>query len=467
VEPVLEQFAAVRPGQLLAGKYCVEHVIGVGGMGVVVAARHVELDRRVAIKFLLPSLLSRPEAVARFAGEARNSVKIQNEHVARVLDVGVLEDGLPYMVMELLEGEDLATWLDRRGPLPIELAVEFVLQACVAVADAHGLGIVHRDLKPANLFCVRRSDGQHLIKVLDFGISKLTGDARASAPPAVSLTRTSAVLGSPFYMSPEQVLSARDVDSRADLWALGALLFELLTGDVPFPGEAFAEVAVKIVTREPASLRRACPEIPPELEAVILTCLAKDRRCRYATAAQLAAALAPFAPERARGLVDRIAGILHAARMPVDPPPPAASSPHGDRQTTTQLTASRARRKRAMGAAVLLFGVVASVGAVAAVRRTHVGGNIQPALISAAPSRAALLGASIEGSSLPPTAPLSSLSPTSEAPPPLAATSSPTFTASSRPPSAVTSPRPGRPGRRPASQAPPSTAAPQDPSDTR
>src|SRR5580692_1408544 len=196
----------VGPGEVLAGKYRVERVLGVGGMGIVVAAHHLQLDEKVALKFLLPQAMQSAEATNRFVREARAAVKIKNEHVARVSDVGTLENGSPYMVMEYLEGGDLAAWLEQRGALPVEQAVEFVLQACVAVADAHALGIVHRDLKPANLFCVRRSDGQLSIKVLDFGISKLSDNMNdSSGVPVASMTRTSAVMGSPLYMSPEQM----------------------------------------------------------------------------------------------------------------------------------------------------------------------------------------------------------------------------------------------------------------------
>jgi serine/threonine-protein kinase len=307
--------AGVREGEILAGKYRVDKVLGVGGMGVVVAARHVDLDNKVAIKFLLPALLANPEAVLRFAREARAAVKITCENVARVFDVGTLANGAPYMVMEFLEGGDLAEWLRQRGPLPIEQAVDFVLQACVAVADAHSLGMVHRDLKPANLFCIRRSDGQFVIKVLDFGISKLLDHARGSEPPGVSVTQTAAVMGSPLYMSPEQVQSAKDVDARTDLWALGVVLFQLLTGTVPFQGEAFGEIAIKIATQETPSLRGYRPEAPPALDAIIGKCLAKDRKRRYANVAELALALLPFASKRATASVERITGIIRAAGL--------------------------------------------------------------------------------------------------------------------------------------------------------
>ena len=308
----LHTASGVREGDMLAGKYRIERVLGVGGMGAVVAARHVQLESKVAIKFLLPHMLSNADAVARFAREARAAVKITSEHVARVIDVGTLDSGAPYMVMEFLEGGDLAGWLKQRGPLPVDQAVEFVLQACVAVADAHGLNIVHRDLKPANLFCVRRSDGQLLVKVLDFGISKMAGSVSEGG---MSFTRTSSVMGSPLYMSPEQMQTPKDVDALTDIWALGVILYELITGRVPFDGETIAEVAVRAATAAPPPLRSFRPDAPAALEAVILRCLAKDRRGRYRNVAELALALVDFAPRRARASVERISGIIQAAGL--------------------------------------------------------------------------------------------------------------------------------------------------------
>src|SRR5262245_6617782 len=187
--------SGVREGDVLAGKYRIDKILGAGGMGVVVAAHHEQLDTRVAIKFLLPQALANTEAVERFAREARAAVKIQSEHVARVSDVGTLDNGAPYMVMEYLEGSDLAAWLHESGPLPVEQAIEFVLQACEAIAEAHAIGIIHRDLKPANLFVIRRPDGVLSVKVLDFGISKATGLSASGS----DMTRTSAVMGSPLY----------------------------------------------------------------------------------------------------------------------------------------------------------------------------------------------------------------------------------------------------------------------------
>src|SRR5580704_996551 len=211
----------VRVGEVLAGKYRVEGILGAGGMGVVVAAHHLQLDERVALKFLLPEALANAEAVARFDREARAAVKIKSEHVARVIDVGKLENGSPYMGMEYLDGSDLSAWLQKRGSPPIPQVVDFVLQACEAIAEAHSLGIVHRDLKPANLFCIRRPDGGLCIKVLDFGISKMSmlGD--------LHMTGTTAVFGSPAYMSPEQMHASKDVDGRTDVWSLGVILYEL------------------------------------------------------------------------------------------------------------------------------------------------------------------------------------------------------------------------------------------------
>jgi serine/threonine protein kinase len=310
----LESAAGVRAGDVLAGKFRIDRVLGMGGMGVVVEAYHLQLETKVAIKFLLPATLEDHEAVERFAREARAAVKITSEHVARVLDVGTLEEtGAPYIVMEFLEGSDLATLLQERGPLAIEMTVDFVLQACVAIADAHRLGIVHRDLKPGNLFCVPRSDGGLVIKVLDFGISKLSGLGGLSG---IAATRTNAVMGSPLYMSPEQMISTKDVDAQTDIWALGVILYELLTGARPFVGSTYAEIAIRVATAAPPSLRSLRADIPEALDAAVLRCLEKDKRARYANVAELALALADFGPPHSRIVVDRISGILDMTGRP-------------------------------------------------------------------------------------------------------------------------------------------------------
>ena len=244
-DPQTADGAPVREGDILAGKYRVEKVLGVGGMGVVVAAMHLELDKRVALKFLLKSAAENPAVVARFAREARAAAKIQSQHVARVSDVGTLENGIPYIVMEHLEGCDLSDVLTRQGPLPPGAAVDYVLQACEAIAEAHAAGFIHRDLKPSNLFLARQADGAEIVKVLDFGISKAV--LVDSEPPTSvrqgALTGTTEIFGSPMYMSPEQLKASRDVDARADIWALGIILYELCTGTSPFDRPTIAETS--------------------------------------------------------------------------------------------------------------------------------------------------------------------------------------------------------------------------------
>jgi serine/threonine-protein kinase len=372
--------AGVRPGDILAGKYRVERVLGRGGMGVVVAAHHIQLDEKVALKFLLPEALGNPEAVSRFVREARAAVKIKSEHVARVSDVGTLESGAPYMVMEYLEGADLSVWLHDRGALPVDQAADFVVQACVAVADAHALGIVHRDLKPANLFCVRRSDGELSIKVLDFGISKLSDPTGG-----MGVTKTSAVMGSPLYMSPEQMLSSKDVDAQTDIWALGTILFELLAARTVFLAETVTELAIKVASERAPSIRAFRYDVPPALEAVIGKCLEKDKRLRYANVAELAVALMPFAPQRAKASVDRILGILRAAGlstsqlgMPNSGPFPshAMLSSSGHAQASTAPAVGRttvgasSKKTAAVGASIVGgMAVLATLAAVLVLRK--------------------------------------------------------------------------------------------------
>jgi len=314
----------VAEGHVLAGKYRVERVLGRGGMGVVVAAHHIHLDERVAIKFLLPEAAGNAEALARFAREARAAVKIKSEHVARVSDVGTLAGGEPYMVMEYLEGGDLGDWLQKHRRLSMEQATEFLLQACEAIAEAHSLGIVHRDLKPANLFVIRTPSGALSVKVLDFGISKVTRWG-GSAPDA-SMTKTSALMGSPLYMSPEQLQSPKDVDARSDIWALGVILYELLKGECPFGGETLPELVAKILSTAPTPLRALQPQLPAGLEAVIGKCLERDRNRRYASIGALASDLVEFAPREARISLTRITGIMRGsgAALPSAAPPVAA-----------------------------------------------------------------------------------------------------------------------------------------------
>ncbi|HSQ61629.1 MAG TPA: protein kinase [Polyangiaceae bacterium] len=308
----------VVPGQVLAGKFRIERVIGEGGMGIVAEAMHLQLDERVALKFLRREVMSMPDVVARFDREARAAVKLKSEHVARVMDVGHTEDGIPYMVMEYLEGHDLGHVVAENGPLSISDAVEFTIQACEGVGEAHARGIVHRDLKPENLFVSRRSDGWRTIKVLDFGISK----AVLVGPSSVDLSshNTSGIMGSPFYMSPEQLRSTRTVDHRADVWSLGVVLFELLTGTTIFDeANEFTELVADILEAPHRSLRAFRPDAPKGLEEIVDRCLEKDRSRRYQNVAELAVALLAYAPKRSRVSAERIMSITKAAGLITDP----------------------------------------------------------------------------------------------------------------------------------------------------
>ncbi|MBI5535743.1 MAG: protein kinase [Deltaproteobacteria bacterium] len=303
---VTDKDIPVGAGDILAGKYRIERVLGAGGMGVVVAAQHITLGQHVAIKFLLPHACAMPEAVERFLREARAAVRISSEHVARVSDVGTLETGSPYMVMEFLQGRDLGQVGAERGPLPLGDAVDFVLQACEAIAEAHSLGIVHRDLKPANLFLAQRADGSSLVKVLDFGISKSTGnDGIAQA----SMTSTTAVMGSPLYMSPEQMRSSKNVDARTDVWSLGVILYELLAGASAFTADTLPTLCAKILTDPPQPLQHKRPDLPPEFVAVIEHSLEKDPSKRFQNVAEFATALLPFSP-KSRLSVERIVKVI-------------------------------------------------------------------------------------------------------------------------------------------------------------
>jgi serine/threonine protein kinase len=321
---------APRPGEILAGRYEVGELLGAGGMGVVVAAKHVELRNEVAIKLLHPELTGTAEAVARFLREARLMAALQSEHVTRVYDVGRLPGGAPYMVMERLHGTDLHK-VARRGALPIEEAIDAILQASEAVAEAHAQGIVHRDLKPANLFVTTRVDGSTLIKVMDFGISKLVGAARPGLELTLEggLTAPAMLMGTPHFISPEQIVAAHTVDHRTDVWALGAMLHRLIAGSVPFEAADSLDTLRKVMLDPPTLLRERCPRAPPALEAAILRCLEKDLEQRMPSVAALARALAPFAPARSQLSVERIRKTLGAPaepleerRAPPEPPTP-------------------------------------------------------------------------------------------------------------------------------------------------
>jgi serine/threonine-protein kinase len=309
----------VRPGDVIAGKFQVERTLGEGGMGFVVAARHLQLGQTVALKFMREEVCS-AEYKTRFLREARNTVRLKSMHVSRVLDVGALDGGAPYIVMEYLEGTDLSELLHSRGPVPVQEACEYLVQACHAIAEAHHHGIVHRDLKPANLFLTRGPRGEPIVKVLDFGVSKVLDapnddETRAGVrslgaddrPVDGVVTRASDMLGSPSYMAPEQIMSARDADARSDIWSLGVILFRLVSGQAPFAGASLGELIQAIVHGSIPDLRRAKPDVPPGLEHVVARCLVRERAHRLSDVVELARLLAPYAGPVASPSVERVA----------------------------------------------------------------------------------------------------------------------------------------------------------------
>lgn len=297
-------------GDLISGKYEIVRVIAEGGMGLVYEAKHLQLDEPFAIKFLRldAGAADSAEMAERFVREARMPMKIKSEHVVRVLDIGKHDTGAPFMVMEMLVGQDLDTVVEKQGVLAIPQGIDYVLQACEALAEAHMLGVVHRDLKPANLFLTYRADGTPCIKVLDFGISKLKDVGQTGKD--LSITKTHTVMGSPRYMSPEQMRSSRNVDARADVWAIGVVLYELFTAGVPFDGESMPQICAAILEEMPKSVRALRPDVPPELDAVILKCLEKKADDRYSNIAQLAHALAPFGSMEGRLSAERVGRVL-------------------------------------------------------------------------------------------------------------------------------------------------------------
>ncbi len=306
-------------GQVVAEKYKVERELGRGGMGVVFAAHHVLLDKPVAMKILAPELRNSPHLVERFLSEARAAARVDSAYVARVIDVDTLDDGLPFIVMERLEGVDLEEHLASRGRLPRADVVDYGLQALQGLAHAHVLGVIHRDLKPANLFLARQTDGSVLVKILDFGIAKLVEEARKIA--------SGATVGSPTYMSPEQVRDAELVDPRADIWSIGVVLYELLAGRTPFEAEGIGATITAVLERTPEPVRALRPDVPEELDAAILRCMAQDPEARFADVGELAAAIAPFGSGACVALVESIELTLRQRKRPFAGAPAVNRSP--------------------------------------------------------------------------------------------------------------------------------------------
>jgi serine/threonine-protein kinase len=372
-----------EPGDVVAGKYRFVRRLGAGGMGVVYEAEHTRMQQRVAIKMLLPEILDRPDVVSRFQREARAAGKLKSENTARVLDVDVTEDGVPYMIMEFLEGSDLGGILDRQKTLPIADAVDFVLQTCHAMAEAHAKGVIHRDLKPSNLFVTGEGAARRL-KVLDFGISKVENDEDAH------VTATQAVIGTPLYMSPEQIRSAKHVDARTDIWSLGVILYELLAGRTPFEGSATA-AAASICIDEAPPLAQFRPDVPPGLTHAIDGALKKNANDRFQTVQDLAAAIAPFGS----GAVSAVTGVT--GNRPITPTPrseieSAPTLPHVPADGATvpdpSMPSSSSARRTGFFVALGVTGMVLTFAVTLAVRskRSH---PIEREPIATASARAA------------------------------------------------------------------------------
>jgi serine/threonine protein kinase len=310
-----------KVGDVVAGKYRLEKVAGEGGMGIVYAAQHLVLKQRVAVKVLLPSAAQSEAVVERFAREAQAAAKITSEHVARVMDAGSLSSGAPFLVMEFLEGCDLEELLElSKEPLQVEEAVDYILQALEGLAHAHAAGIVHRDLKPANLFLACRPDGGNTIKLLDFGISK-----SVKARPEDKRLTGQHVLGSPIYMSPEQLRNAKDIDARADLWSLGVVAYELLTGQVPFDGDGVGEIFAAVLEKEPEPIQHRNWRVSEELSRIIEKALSRNPDDRWQDAAAMAKKIAPFGTGKYTPLVLRSEQVLARAKLLAlpDTPPEA------------------------------------------------------------------------------------------------------------------------------------------------
>ncbi len=355
------QVPVSRVGELLADKYRIVRFIGEGGMGTVYEAYHAVVGRRFAVKFLHSELARVDEILERFKREAQAAGALESENIASIVDFGHAQDGIPYIVMEFLVGEDLARFLAREGPLPVVRAVNIIIQACRGLAAAHASGIIHRDLKPENLFICRRGDGSDLVKILDFGIAKLS---QASIEgPLASVTRTGSTMGTPFYMSPEQARGAKEVDHRVDVYGLGVILFEALSGQRPHPGDSYNAILYHILTQPPTPIATLRSGLPEDLMDVLHRSLSPDPGDRPATVMDLASALARHAGRQVTPIRSQFD--LRVTRSSGPDPNP------GLERTQPGTIATRGRRRRAQWLVAGL--VLALVGAAVALAFRHRG----------------------------------------------------------------------------------------------
>lgn len=474
----------LTPGEVLGGKYRIVNLIGEGGMGYVMAATHVELGELVALKFLRPEALQFQELVGRFAREAQAAARIRSEHVARVYDVGSTPQGVPYIVMEHLQGQDLASLLETGTRLSVETAVDYVMQACEGLASAHALGIVHRDIKPENLFLTASAPGApSVIKLLDFGISKV--DLTMPQPQGSrAMAQTTTLLGSPRYMSPEQIRNSTQVDARADIWALGCVLYELFTGHPAYNAPSLMELGAAILGDDPVPVRVLSSTVPAELDAIVTRCLQKRPTDRFPNVAELAAALLPFGPRRARMFAERCQSLLQIVHpelaqltLPsVSPPSSTASITLDQLSTANSITQQQPNKGRQGKLAAAVVVTAAAVVAGVFVTSRHSASSDTPASAArseANPSLLTVSGAATPLVSAPAAAPAPTPSfvktdalanaepgpsPTATAP---AATAS--VTAAVQPPVATWPRRSWRPPPRPVVVAKPTPTAPAKP----
>jgi serine/threonine protein kinase len=463
--PAQPQDLGVRPGHVFLGKYRVEEILGQGAMGIVAKCTHLQLGGSIAIKMLRQEVLSDRDAHERFMREAKAASKLRSEYVARVTDVGTFENDVPYIVMEFLDGLDLDKLLKERGSVQAGWASELMLQAAEALAEAHSINIVHRDVKPSNLFVTWRPDGSAIVKVLDFGISKAPIDTD------LSLTQTQSLLGTPAYMSPEQMRSARMVDARSDIWSLGTVFYELLENRRPFEADSFSEMCVKVAVDPPSPMVNA----PEDLQEVVLRCLQKAPEHRYQSMADLGHELIPFCQnqEQARILVERMQRLLRRSggaaefetitssgvRIPRDARD-LKSGPIARARTPLPMPAATTSevyeipRRRKWPLALLAFAVIGA-GVAATVTYVGTGDEAQkPAVANPAPVKEPPNQAAAVPAPEPP-------APTPAPPPPAEAKAEPAVAPT--PPPARAAVKPKKPSRVVAKQAPKTQPAPPPP----